>query len=452
MASVGTDKRNGNIVIRTYAGINPTTGKEHTISKTLPNTATDEEIEAAVAELESRASVTKKNRHAMTIGSVVKYYLEGCELSEMSPTTISAYESYTRRHVIPRIGSIMFDKADPSTFSRFYRDLRQPKEIGGGGLAASTVEKIHAFLSGCFSRLRADGMIPKNPLIGVKVARAKNAEVRPLMPKDFSKLVGYLQDVIASPITDDESFERYMFAVMFWDDLNSGVRRGELAGFQEKHWIYRGGHWSLRVARVLVQVKKRDGDAIRAKEPKSQKSRRMVTVDETTADVTNAYLEIKREILAEHGVEVGEETPLFCHSDGSFIKPAEITDAFKRLVRDLKLDKRAHLHTLRHTHASYLIDAGANLKDIQDRFGHASSSTTADIYGHLLPGRDAEVAASSQEIVRKMGASAKKMASTLYVPTCPKDGRPCERYTEGSKNEEQLQNKDPRLEDRRGDR
>lgn len=429
MASVGRDKRTGNVVIRAYAGVNPTTKKERTISATLPAEATDEEIEAAEAELEAKAAVLKKSSAVMTIGALVEFWIDGCEITEMSPTTISSYRSYIRRHVVPRIGAVLFDKADASTFSGFYRDLRLPKEKDGAGLATSTVEKIHAMLSGCFRKLKSDGTIPSNPILGVKVPRAKPVEVQPLLPEDYAKLVTYLQKVLTTPITDDEGFEAYMVAVLLWTDLHTGLRRGELAGAQEKHWVGIGGDWGVRVMRVLVQVKKKDGSSsVSDKEPKSPSSKRFVTVDEETKRIRDVYGKVKRAVLAEHGVRVTRETPLFCHADGSQLAPSQITDAFKAIVEKLQLAKGVHLHTLRHTHASYLLDHGANLRDIQERFGHADIGTTGNLYAHLLPGRDRELADAACEITREM-ASLTFEEEPLFAPICPRTGETCVRFT-----------------------
>jgi integrase len=42
-----------------------------------------------------------------------------------------------------------------------------------------------------------------------------------------------------------------------------------------------------------------------------------------------------------------------------------------------------NVHAFRHTHASLLFAAGASIKDVQARLGHADIQTTMDIYTHV---------------------------------------------------------------------
>jgi integrase len=49
------------------------------------------------------------------------------------------------------------------------------------------------------------------------------------------------------------------------------------------------------------------------------------------------------------------------------------------------LTKSPRIHDLRHTHASWLIQDGVSLFTISRRLGHASTRTTEQVYGHLMP-------------------------------------------------------------------
>ena len=52
------------------------------------------------------------------------------------------------------------------------------------------------------------------------------------------------------------------------------------------------------------------------------------------------------------------------------------------------------LHSLRHTHASYLIAAGHDVLAVSRRLGHGSPTITLGVYGHLFPNADDRAAVS----------------------------------------------------------
>jgi integrase len=57
-------------------------------------------------------------------------------------------------------------------------------------------------------------------------------------------------------------------------------------------------------------------------------------------------------------------------------------------------------HALRHSAAAFMIAGGADAKKIQRRLGHATIRMTYDLYGHLLPEADEEVAAGLEDLWR----------------------------------------------------
>lgn len=73
---------------------------------------------------------------------------------------------------------------------------------------------------------------------------------------------------------------------------------------------------------------------------------------------------------------------VFPNSQGERFHRSHITHRFKFYVRLLGLNETIHFHSLRHTCASWLVDAGVSLYVVQNILGHSNISTT-QIYSHL---------------------------------------------------------------------
>lgn len=75
--------------------------------------------------------------------------------------------------------------------------------------------------------------------------------------------------------------------------------------------------------------------------------------------------------------------------------------AFSAAVKESGIHKKATVHTLRHSYATHLLEAGVNLRIIQCYLGHASPATTA-IYTHLTSTTEAHTRDTLNELVTSL--------------------------------------------------
>ena len=83
------------------------------------------------------------------------------------------------------------------------------------------------------------------------------------------------------------------------------------------------------------------------------------------------------------------------------IPVVNVQNAFAQARRQSGVKKPAHVHTLRHSYATHLLEAGVNLRVIQAILGHLSLQTTS-VYTHLTPGLIASVSRTINQIVDRV--------------------------------------------------
>jgi integrase/recombinase XerC len=142
---------------------------------------------------------------------------------------------------------------------------------------------------------------------------------------------------------------------------SSGIRVGELVGLNLNRLDL-----DLGIVKVMGKGRKE----------------RIVPVGSKAVEALKAYSE-------KRGAFGGEE-PLFINLRGGRLTARSVGRLIKKYTKRSGIFRRISPHTLRHSFATHLLDAGADIREIQEMLGHASLSTTQR-YIHLSPGKLMEV-------------------------------------------------------------
>jgi integrase len=118
-------------------------------------------------------------------------------------------------------------------------------------------------------------------------------------------------------------------------------------------------------------------------------------------------LKRERKQVLEHKLKYGAEFTdhdlVICTRHGKPVQSSNLLRAFKLDCKKVGLQV-IRFHDLRHTHATMLIAQNINPKIISERLGHARIGITLDIYSHVLPSMQQEVAEKLDEIIPNFNA------------------------------------------------
>ena len=132
----------------------------------------------------------------------------------------------------------------------------------------------------------------------------------------------------------------------------------------------------IRITEAATTVR---GFGLQVGLPKTARSVRNVDIDDRTAAV-----------LAKHREQTIGEL-VFPDRQGRLMKPTTVNRHLKALSAKAGV-AGISLHSLRHFHASVALQHSPNFVLVSRRLGHASVSTTLEIYGHVLAGWQRDLA------------------------------------------------------------
>ena len=364
---------------RAYLGTSPVTGRPQRPSRQFPEARDEAEAQAMadawVASLSSPHLPELLARYAEEVAQM------GAGASGPKANTAHAYRGYARRlgRMLPDLPP---DMVGPDDVVACYRRLSEQ------GLSRATVAGYHWFLKGAWRWMGERGLASSSPLealVNHPSAPKVSESARALDEADVARLAAALDAIEADGPSQGP---RWSAAVGADVALRTGMRVGEVCALRLRDWRRRPA--GLHVCGTVTER----GGARRQPEPKRDRPRWVAL-----SGADSAWLSA---LLAGREGE-DPDAPLVTH-DGSLVAPSRMGSAFRQICREAGLPDWAHFHALRHTHATALLLNGADMVTVQERLGHADVATTLGLYGHVLPGRDAELAERLSDTIRPRAA------------------------------------------------
>lgn len=282
-----------------------------------------------------------------------------CEIT-LKPVTISEYQGYLRKYLIPAFGSMKMTQIRPEHVQRHVTEL-----VRGNRLKPKTIRNQMVPMKRMFELAIRWGYATQNPAEKIALPRQEHTEMAFLSSEQVRALVD---------ATDPKWQALIALGAM------CGMRKGECLGLT---------HDSILWAEKRIHVKQSLWNN-KLQEPKTIRSRAKIPMCSTVE-----ALLMERMLIC----PASTMNLVFCRDDGSPLR----ADYVNRGILEPALKKaglpRITFHGLRHSFVAGLIEQNVNIKVIQTLARHTSIQTTLDKYGHILPDSTEDAISRLEEAV-----------------------------------------------------
>lgn len=301
----------------------------------------------------------------------------------LKDNTLQNYCYMYDQFVADDIGKLRIQKLKRSDVKRFYNKL-----IDERNLKIATVDNIHTVLHQVLELAAEDNYIRKNVSDNLlkELKQSHNFDTVHKRALTVPEQELFL-DFLASEKTQYHHWHS-IFTVM----CGTGMRVGEVCGLRWEDIDLEAG--IVNVTHTLVYYNHaEDGCYFNIHTPKTKAGNRQIPMLE---NVKAAFLE-EKQYQEYNGLKCsvsidGYTDFIFINRFGNVQHQGTLNKALRRIIRDcndMQIEKEKKnpvllpnfsCHSLRHTFTTRLVEAGVNIKVIQELCGHSRSDVTLDIY------------------------------------------------------------------------
>lgn len=333
-------------------------------------------------------------------------------------STLRGYEGIVRAHLIPHLGPIRLDKLRvPHVRMMIEKIVERNRAIESGRASPDPTvrrqyagvrptgparrHRIRAVLRTALNVALADGYLTMNPAAHVPTPEKR---VRPMLWTPERVHQWQQTGVVAGPVmvwTAQQARAFLDHAATHAPDLHPllhfvayrGTRRGEVCGLKEADV-----RLDKRTVAVTNQITMGRHGYVQ-KPPKSATSNRTVYYDTDTATILAHYQATKARQRLAAGPAWPDTGLFFVRPDGRAWNPQTVSQRFRKLATQAGLPP-IRFHDLRHVAATISLQAGVDIKIVQELFGHTTSTLSRDTYTSVVEDLHRQGAEAVAQVMR----------------------------------------------------
>lgn len=390
-------KKNGEIsysVKGVYIGTDIKTGKRivtTVTTKTLKSL--DRKILQAKLDFEKKGSTKKEQLTFHKLADLAELWFTSYKTFVSSQNTLNRVRGYLDTYIIPKFGDYKPEMIESSDIQLWVNKLASnAKKVAESGSKRAPKGSAKDFgavihkLSDIFDFGIINCGLTKNPVSAIKIPpkpKANKEKVMVLHDEELKQWLSYLDAL-------ENTRANRRFKVICDTLLSSALRINELLALDIHDLDFETNEILVNKTLVWKPANKKlgtKGEVICKNTPKTDASNRRTPVPKSVLVNLKSFHNEMNEYFTKKGLP--QSSLLFPTIYGNYMCDRNERTTLKKRLASIGLPDYG-FHLFRHTHASLMLNAGMNWKELQVRMGHKSIKTTMDTYAELAPSKKFE--------------------------------------------------------------
>lgn len=291
----------------------------------------------------------------ITVKEWTKIWLRDYKKNSVSTKTYESYKRQLDLYITPHLGHLYLKDLRPEQVQTTFNKMK--------GLSDRNIRYTRTVFNMTMKRAKKNRLIYDNPCEYIELPKGNPPKKKTIFTEE-------------EQIAFINSIDSHIYEVAFLVLISTGMRVGELLGLTWYNIDFK--EYTITIEKALSRVK---GELFTA--PKTETSNRVIPVLPVIMDQIRKHKIKQSEAKLQAGKEYNPHNLVFINSFGDPVAFRTFSRSLERLLKSNNLPNLSP-HELRHTFATRGLEAGMDMKELQELLGHSSMKLTSDLYTHVL--------------------------------------------------------------------